>query len=238
MVRARNPTREGLCSPLQVLWPQESGRVLLFSSAGMTEKPSIILAGAASAQAKTEVFVKIDAVRRGSAPPNALAGPARLFRRKKTQAFELGFESTKGGRWRRHLEIDGGTCGRCGGLGRGLRFRTLARCLRRRSMIRIIPRVCPDAREICTAKCDFVLRNVIAPRPPRDYLLKINNLQNNRRCHPNDILEETLRFSKVIGIDTPNFTVPYTGKCKIRDHALVIANRQYKTQERTKWNAK
>ncbi|SPA48067.1 conserved protein of unknown function [Cupriavidus taiwanensis] len=42
-----------------------------------------------------------------------------LFRRKKTQAFELGFESTKGGGWRRHLEIDGGDCGRCGGLGLG-----------------------------------------------------------------------------------------------------------------------
>ncbi|SPA28864.1 hypothetical protein CBM2637_A70048 [Cupriavidus taiwanensis] len=36
------------------------GRVLLSSSAGMTEKPSIILARVASAQAKTEVFVKID----------------------------------------------------------------------------------------------------------------------------------------------------------------------------------
>ncbi|SOY87265.1 protein of unknown function [Cupriavidus taiwanensis] len=32
----------------------------------------------------------------------------REQRRKKTQAFELGFESTKGGGWRRHLEIDGG----------------------------------------------------------------------------------------------------------------------------------
>ncbi|SPR98940.1 hypothetical protein CBM2634_A70019 [Cupriavidus taiwanensis] len=216
------------------------------SSAGMTEKPSIILAAVASAQAKTKVFVKIDADwQRPRGRRTHLRGQRDLFRRKKTQAFELGFESTKGGGWRRHLEIDGGTCGRCGGLGRGLRFRTLARCLRRRSMIGIIPRVCPDiprvcpdAREICSAKCDFVLRNVTRTDPPGIYLLKINNLENKRGCHANDILEETLRFSKVIGIDAPNLTLPYTGKSKIRHHALVIANRQNTAQERTKWNAK
>ncbi|SOY86468.1 hypothetical protein CBM2599_A40129 [Cupriavidus taiwanensis] len=45
-----------------------------------------------------------------------------LFRRKKTQAFELGFESTKGGGWRRHLEIDGGTAGGAEGLAGGFAF--------------------------------------------------------------------------------------------------------------------
>ena len=224
--------------PCKSCGPSEDGRVLRSSSAGMTEKPSIILAAVASAQAKTEVFVKIDADGCGSGSPNAPGGQRHWYRRKKTQAFELGFESTKGGGWRRHLEIDGGTCGRCGGLGRGLRFRTLARCLRRRSMIGIIPRVCPDAREICSAKCDFVLRKVTWPCPPYVFALKINSLSKQGRCHRNDILEETLRFSKVIGIDAPNLTLPYTGKSKIRDHSLVIANRQNKAQERTKWNAK
>ncbi|SOZ99712.1 hypothetical protein CBM2626_A40257 [Cupriavidus taiwanensis] len=165
-------------------------------------------------------------------------GQRHWFGRKKTQAFELGFESTKGGGWRRHLEIDGVTCGRCGGLGRGLRFRTLARCLRRRSMIGIIPRVCPDAREICSAKCDFVLRNVTRTDRTGIYLSKINSLENKRGCRAHDVLEETLRFSKIIGIDAPNLTLPYTGKSKIRIHALVIANRQNTAQERTKWNAK
>ncbi|SOZ60468.1 hypothetical protein CBM2615_A70113 [Cupriavidus taiwanensis] len=61
------------------------GRVLLSSSAGMTEKPSIILAAVASAQAKTEVFVKIDADRRGSGSPNAPEHPrpTALVRAKK-----------------------------------------------------------------------------------------------------------------------------------------------------------
>jgi len=54
--------------------------------------------------------------------------------KKNPSRLRPGFESTKGGGWRRHWEIDGVSCGRCGGLGRWLRFRTLARCLRRRSM--------------------------------------------------------------------------------------------------------
>ncbi|SPA28862.1 hypothetical protein CBM2637_A70046 [Cupriavidus taiwanensis] len=39
-------------------------------------------------------------------------------------------------------------------------------------------------------------------------------MTNQGRCHRNDTLEETLRFSKVIGIDAPNLTLPYTGKAR------------------------
>ncbi|SOY53786.1 hypothetical protein CBM2589_B30229 [Cupriavidus taiwanensis] len=95
--------------PCKSCGPRVGGRVLLSSSAGRTEKPSIILAAVASAQARTEVFVKIDVDRRGYGPPDARGGRRVWLRQKKTQAFELGFESTKGGGWRRHWEIDGGT---------------------------------------------------------------------------------------------------------------------------------
>ncbi|SOY54678.1 hypothetical protein CBM2585_A40229 [Cupriavidus taiwanensis] len=49
-------------------------------------------------------------------------GASREQGRKKTQAFELGFESTKGGGWRRHLEIDGGLRAVRRGLAGGFAF--------------------------------------------------------------------------------------------------------------------
>ena len=83
LVRARNPTREGLCSPLQVFWPVlETGRMLLLFPAGMTEKPTIIMAAVGLAQAKTEVFVKIVASNRlpGQRAPLCCAARGNRFR--------------------------------------------------------------------------------------------------------------------------------------------------------------
>ncbi|SOY53011.1 hypothetical protein CBM2587_A30013 [Cupriavidus taiwanensis] len=172
---------------------------------------------------------------RGTRPPGASA----ICRgEKKPKRLSLGLNPPKeeggGDTWRSTEEPAGGA----EGLGLGLRFRTLARCQRRRSMIGIIPRVCPDAREICSAKCDFALRNVNGHGQISIFPLKIKYLKKGQACHQTVILEETLRFPRVIGPDVPTPALPYTGKCKIRDHSLVIANRQYKVQERTKWNAK
>ncbi|MCO4864141.1 hypothetical protein MKD38_20885 [Cupriavidus sp. WGlv3] len=69
--------------PCKSCGPPEGGRVLLSSSAGMTEKPSIILAGVASAQAKTEVFVKTDADRRGSGAAQGTCRPTAFVQAKK-----------------------------------------------------------------------------------------------------------------------------------------------------------
>ncbi|SOY54680.1 hypothetical protein CBM2585_A40230 [Cupriavidus taiwanensis] len=69
-----------MCSPLQVLWlPVTGGRVLLSSSAGMTEKPSIILGAVATAQAKTAVFVKIVAEAADLGRPAHIGSRNRCF---------------------------------------------------------------------------------------------------------------------------------------------------------------
>ena len=83
--------------------------------------------------------------------------------KKNPSQFGLGFESTKGGGWRRHRAIDGaGHGGRCEQAMRyvpGFRFRTLARSLAPSfdgMNYTYGPQGC---KKICSTKCDTTIRN-------------------------------------------------------------------------------
>ena len=104
-----------------------------------------------------------DAGRR-SAPSAARGHPLPLQSAKKNPSrIGLGFESTKGGGWRRHRAIDGagqgGLCGERFGYVTGFRFRTLARSSAPSFDGLNYTYGLFSCKKICTAKFNTTIRN-------------------------------------------------------------------------------
>ena len=102
----------------------------------MTGKPTIIRGVPTIAQAKLWLFVKPANARDRKATLQARTraateAPPLQWTKKNPSHIGLGFESTKGGGWRRHRAIDGtghgGRCAERSGYVTNFRFRTLAR---------------------------------------------------------------------------------------------------------------